>query len=98
MILAYSFFIILIISGHVVLQALLTALLLKNFEQSLHDEAEEKNEMQRQSLKAEEEEIDEDLEVKEEKLSCNKCKTRLDNLVKMFNQTFTGNLVAYQRD
>lgn len=45
MMLAYFFFVILIISGHVVLQALLTALLLKNFEQSLHDEAEEKNEM-----------------------------------------------------
>ena len=45
MMLAYFFFVILIISGHVVLQALLTALLLKNFEQSLHDEAEEKNEV-----------------------------------------------------
>lgn len=45
MMLAYFFFVILIISGHVVLQALLTALLLKNFEQSLHDEAEEKNEI-----------------------------------------------------
>ena len=95
--LAYTYFICIIVLGHVVLQALLTALLLKNFEQSMSEDEQKENEETRR--KAIEEEEDSNNEFSEDqKLTCDKCKLRLERFVEFFNSTFTGNEVAYQRD
>ena len=50
MMLAYLFFVLMIVTGHVVLKALLIALLLKNFEQSIQEDAEQQDEVIRQAI------------------------------------------------
>ena len=101
MALAYFFFLTIIVAGHVVLQALLTALLLKNFEQSLSQEAEEQLEKERLALINRDknvDEVNEEVEDDHDKLACTKCKDGLKGIQETFHRTFTGNLVAYDRE
>ena len=87
--LAYTYFVCIILLGHVVLQALLTALLLKNFEQSISEDHEAENEQTRKAIEEEEDSNNEDDDMK--KLTLDKCKRILDRVVAFFNSTFTGN-------
>lgn len=99
--LAYGFFLFILVAGHVILQALLTALLLKNFEQSLAEESEDSLEQERLALINGSDDLDNDLiddEEEEEKFTCDKCKNRLEKIKEMFDRTFSGNSVAYERD
>ena len=99
--LAYVFFLTIIIAGHVVLQALLTALLLKNFEQSLSQEAEEWLEKERLALinrDDNEAELYEQAADDRDKACCRGCKDSLNGIKETFNRTFTGNIVAYERE
>ena len=65
----------------------------------MSDEAEDEDESQRKKTIRDDSESEGDLEEQqEEKLTCNKCKARLQNLAETFNRTFSGNLVAYERD
>ena len=98
--LAYGFFLFILVAGHVILQALLTALLLKNFEQSLAEESEDSLEQERLALINGSDDLDNDLidDEEEEKFTCDKCKNRLEKIKEMFDRTFSGNSVAYERD
>ena len=98
--LAYGFFLFIIVAGHVILQALLTALLLKNFEQSLAEESEDLLEQERLALINGSDDLEDDLvdDEEEEKFTCDKCKNHLEKIKEMFDRTFSGNLVAYERD
>ena len=98
--LAYGFFLFILVAGHVILQALLTALLLKNFEQSLAEESEDLLEQERLALINGSDDLEDDLidDEEEEKFTCDKCKNHLEKIKEMFDRTFSGNLVAYERD
>ena len=75
MCLAYGFFLFIIVAGHVILQALLTALLLKNFEQSLAEESEGLLEQERLAIINGSDDFEDYNKDEEENFTCDKCRT-----------------------
>ena len=97
MVLAYFFFTLLMISGHIFLNALLTALLLKNFEQTQNEQYEEQ---QQKKLKKRSSDSDSDSSDEEDdnEIAGEKWKRLCLYVKDMFNSTFTGDQLAYQRE
>ena len=77
MTLAYFFFVTIMVTGHVFLQALLTALLLKNFEATQSEEAKNREKKKLEKLQTYSMGDDDDFNNAEEPLSVSKCSEKL---------------------
>ena len=99
-IISWTYFILVMLVGHIVMMALVTALLLKNFEQSVGSELQKKYEV-KDRRKAQRRLTGDENKLKKKKkpvCSCEFFQKALKKLSKLFNRTFSGNKAALNRD
>ena len=100
-VMAYTYFLLTMVTLHVIMQGLLTALLLKNFEKSIKGESDSLEKDRQRTLQR----LHEFSETKSERFEPDKSvcsgkiwKKRWDNFALTFNRVFTGNSAAFERD
>ena len=97
-IIAWTYFVLVMLTGHIVMMALVTALLLKNFEQSLGNELQKQYAVKdHRKAQLELSGADHDQKLQAPFCSAVAWRQRSEWISDLFNQTFTGNRAALRR-